>query len=351
MIPALWFLARRSQPRMLKAAWEAQDRTAALAGVVDSSVAGIRVVKGFGQERQELARLTAAARRLFSGRLRVLRLTARYEPVLQAIPALAQVAVLALGGWMALRGELSLGTFVAFSAYLAQLVVPLSMLVGLLSAVQQGAAAINRVLDLVTARPTLTQGRERLPAQSPSKSSSTASPSATTPTAPSSTTSPCGSPPARRSPSSAVPARANRPCSTCWPGTTTPPGARCGSAEPTSASSPSTPCAAPWGRSPRRPSCSPRASATTSRSAVRTRATPRSAPPPASRRPTRSSRPSRTATTHRWGSAASPSPVASGSASHSPAHCSPSPGCWCWTMRPPPSTPMSRPPSTTGCAP
>ncbi|MEW2439533.1 ABC transporter ATP-binding protein [Streptomyces caniferus] len=167
MIPALWFLARRSQPRMLKAAWEAQDRTAALAGVVDSSVAGIRVVKGFGQERQELARLTAAARRLFSGRLRVLRLTARYEPVLQAIPALAQVAVLALGGWMALRGELSLGTFVAFSAYLAQLVVPLSMLVGLLSAVQQGAAAINRVLDLVTARPTLAQGRERLPAQSP----------------------------------------------------------------------------------------------------------------------------------------------------------------------------------------
>ena len=167
MIPALWFLARRSQPRMLKASWEAQDHTAALAGVVDSSVAGIRVVKGFGQERQELARLTAAARRLYSGRLRVLRLTARYEPLLQAIPALAQVGILALGGWMALRGELSLGTFVAFSAYLAQLVVPLSMLVGLLSAVQQGAAAINRVLDLVKARPTLAQGRERLPAQSP----------------------------------------------------------------------------------------------------------------------------------------------------------------------------------------
>ncbi|MFE1763855.1 ABC transporter ATP-binding protein [Streptomyces angustmyceticus] len=167
MIPALWFLARRSQPRMLEAAWEAQDRTAALAGVVDSSVAGIRVVKGFGQEKQELARLTAAARRLYSARLRVLRLTARYEPLLQAIPALAQVGILALGGWMALRGELSLGTFVAFSAYLAQLVVPLSMLVGLLSAVQQGAAAINRVLDLVKARPTLAQGRERLPAQSP----------------------------------------------------------------------------------------------------------------------------------------------------------------------------------------
>ncbi|MFH8568023.1 ABC transporter ATP-binding protein [Streptomyces sp. NPDC017993] len=167
MVPALWFLARRSQPRMLEAAWNAQDQAAAVAGVVDGSVRGIRVVKGFGQEQQEMAKLTAAARRLFAGRVRVLRLTARYEPALQAVPALAQVGILALGGWMAIRGELSLGTFVAFSAYLTQLVVPLNMLVGLLTVGQQGAAAISRVLDLVDARPDLTEGTRRLPEGEP----------------------------------------------------------------------------------------------------------------------------------------------------------------------------------------
>ncbi|MEV0370830.1 ABC transporter ATP-binding protein [Streptomyces sp. NPDC050636] len=163
MVPTLWFIARRSQPRMLAAAWYAQDQAAAVAGVVDGSVTGIRVVKGFGQERQEMAKLTAAARRLFAGRVRVLRLTARYEPMLQAVPALAQVGILAFGGWLAIRGELSLGTFVAFSAYLTHLVVPLNMLVGLLTVGQQGVAAINRVLDLVDARPDLTEGTGRLP--------------------------------------------------------------------------------------------------------------------------------------------------------------------------------------------
>ncbi|MEV4439119.1 ABC transporter ATP-binding protein [Streptomyces sp. NPDC049577] len=163
MTPALWFIARRSQPRLLAAAWEAQDRAAAVAGVVESSVAGIRVVKGFGQERQELARLTEAARRLFAGRVRLLRLSARYGPVLQAVPALAQVGVLALGGWMVNRGELTVGTFVAFSAYLAQLVVPLSMLVGLLTAGQQGSAAVRRVLELVDTRPGLREGTRELP--------------------------------------------------------------------------------------------------------------------------------------------------------------------------------------------
>ena len=53
-----------------------------------------------------------------------MRLTAQYNPALQAIPALGQVGVLALGGWMALRGDITLGTFLAFSSYLSPLVGP-----------------------------------------------------------------------------------------------------------------------------------------------------------------------------------------------------------------------------------
>ena len=68
------------------------------------------------------------SRRLFAGRLRTVRLNARYTPALQAVPALGQVAMLALGGWMAVHGQITLGTFVAFSTYLAQLTGPVRML-------------------------------------------------------------------------------------------------------------------------------------------------------------------------------------------------------------------------------
>src|SRR5947209_19079971 len=125
--PAIWAVAARSRHTLFPATWDAQPQAGVVAGVVDDAVTGVRVVKGFGQEEQELGKLSAAARRLFASRLRANTLTARYNPTLQAIPALGQVGVLALGGWLAIGGQISLGTFLAFATYLAQLVGPVRM--------------------------------------------------------------------------------------------------------------------------------------------------------------------------------------------------------------------------------
>ncbi|MFD4529434.1 ABC transporter ATP-binding protein [Streptomyces sp. NPDC058470] len=167
LIPALWFIGRRSTTWLYPATWYAQNEAAALAGVVASSTAGIRVVKGFGQEHQEMTRLSAAARRLFAGRMRAVRLNARYAPALQAVPSLGQVGVLALGGWLAVRGQLTLGTFLAFSACLAQLVGPVKTLAALLTMGRQAGSGVARVLEVIDLRPVLTEGSERLPRQTP----------------------------------------------------------------------------------------------------------------------------------------------------------------------------------------
>ncbi|KAF4410108.1 ABC transporter ATP-binding protein [Streptomyces lycii] len=169
MAPALWYVADRSRKRLFPATWYAQGQAAAVAGVVDGAVTGVRVVKGFGQEEQETGKLREAGRRLFAGRMRTVRLNSRYTPALQAVPSLAQVAMLALGGWMATRGQITLGTFVAFSTYLAQLVGPVRMLTMVLTVGQQARAGVERVLELVDAEPSL---RERpdaheLPADAP----------------------------------------------------------------------------------------------------------------------------------------------------------------------------------------
>jgi ATP-binding cassette subfamily B protein len=165
--PALWWIARRSRSRLHPATWYAQAQAAAVAGVVDGAVSGVRVVKGFGQEEQETQKLREVGRRLFAGRLRTIRLNSRYTPALQAVPALGQVAMLALGGWLAVRGHITLGTFVAFSTYLAQLVGPVRMLAMVLTVGQQARAGTERVLELIDTEPALTDGTKDLPADAP----------------------------------------------------------------------------------------------------------------------------------------------------------------------------------------
>ncbi|MFG2624681.1 ABC transporter ATP-binding protein [Streptomyces sp. NPDC048473] len=165
--PALWFIARRSRSRLFPATWYAQGQAAAVAGVVDGAVSGVRVVKGFGQEDQETGKLREVGRKLFAGRLRTIRLNSRYTPALQAVPAFGQVAMLALGGWLATRGEITLGTFVAFSTYLAQLVGPVRMLAMVLTVGQQARAGVERVLELIDTEPTMKDGTKELPADAP----------------------------------------------------------------------------------------------------------------------------------------------------------------------------------------
>ncbi|MBA0049682.1 ABC transporter ATP-binding protein [Streptomyces sp. AJS327] len=165
VFPLLWWIAGRSRSRLFPATWYAQQQAGAVASVVDGSVTGVRVVKGFGQERQETGKLRAISRVLFAARLRTVRLNARYTPALQAVPSLGQVAMLALGGWMATRGAITLGTFVAFSTYLAQLVGPVRMLAMMLTVGQQARAGVERIYELIDTRPQMSErpGARELP--------------------------------------------------------------------------------------------------------------------------------------------------------------------------------------------
>ncbi|MEZ0109333.1 ATP-binding cassette subfamily B protein [Catenulispora sp. EB89] len=155
--PLLWLVAVAARKRLYPATWEAQQQASALAGVVDAAVGGVRVVKGFGQEEQELGKLEAAGERLFASRLRAVRFSARYNPAIMAIPALGQVGVLFLGGWLALRGTITLGTFLAFSTYLAQMLGPVRMLSSLVTIGQQARASVERIFEIIDSQPKVTE--------------------------------------------------------------------------------------------------------------------------------------------------------------------------------------------------
>jgi ATP-binding cassette subfamily B protein len=153
--PALLAISYRMRTRIFPATWDAQQREGEVIQIVDEAVNGVRVVKAFGQERRELERVTAASEDLYGSQMRAVRLTSRFQPLLQAIPALGQVAILAFGGWLALRGDISLGTFLAFTTYIGQLVAPTRQLAGLLAIGQQARAGVERIFQLLDLAPAI----------------------------------------------------------------------------------------------------------------------------------------------------------------------------------------------------
>src|SRR5580700_1894443 len=138
--PALWLIAIASRRKLFPASWDAQQKEAQVAGVVDGAVTGVRVVKGFGQEEQEIERLEGVSTRLYSARLRVVRLTARYNPALGAVPMFGQVGVL-----------------LAFSLYIGQMVAPVRALTSLVTIGQEARASVIRVYEVIDSRPVVTE--------------------------------------------------------------------------------------------------------------------------------------------------------------------------------------------------
>ncbi len=160
--PVLLALSIMSRRRLFPASWDAQQKAGEVAGVVEGAVTGVRVVKGFGQENQEIRRLENVSQVLYAARVRAVRLMAKFSPALGAIPALGQVGVLALGGWMAIQGEITLGTFLAFASYLAQMVNPVRALTNLITIGQQARASVIRVFEVIDSRPVLTEKPDAL---------------------------------------------------------------------------------------------------------------------------------------------------------------------------------------------
>lgn len=151
--PAVAIVLAVSRRKLFPATWSAQQRAAEIAQHVEETVTGVRVVKGFGQEERETGRLSHSARSLFAERLRAAKLSAVPTATTGALPAAGQIAVLAVGGILALRGQISLGTFLAFATYVSSLTGPARMLASLVVQAQLTRAGAERVHELIDAQP------------------------------------------------------------------------------------------------------------------------------------------------------------------------------------------------------
>ncbi|MEM8620278.1 MAG: ABC transporter ATP-binding protein [Actinomycetota bacterium] len=158
VVPLVALAARRLRATVFPSTWADQRAGAEVVSTVADTVVGIRIVKAFGQVTRELTRYGSRARDLFRSRRRTVGLTGRYGAILAATPSLGQIALLGVGGWMAIRGSITIGTFIAANAYLAQLTNPARMLANSLANAQQARAGAERILELLNTDPAIEWG-------------------------------------------------------------------------------------------------------------------------------------------------------------------------------------------------
>ncbi|MGV0431884.1 ABC transporter ATP-binding protein [Corynebacterium sp. 20_84] len=155
-LPVIVWVANRSRRSMYAATWANQQTAADLTSHVEQTVSGVRVVKAFGREDHEIDVLDGLARRLYAVKMRAAKLTASFQPALSQLPNLALVVTIVAGGIIALNGGMTVGGFVAFTAYLSSLTSLMSMLANTYVTLQMGMSGIDRldeVLQLAPERP------------------------------------------------------------------------------------------------------------------------------------------------------------------------------------------------------
>ncbi len=152
-VPLMVWLANRYAKRVLRISWEVQQRLADLNSVVEEAVAGVRVVKAYGQEDQETERLSRSAEKIFSRTMELTKHRSIYVPLFELVPSVATLAVLWVGGLRAIDGSMTLGDFVAFTQYLTLLVFPLRMTGFFFAQLPRAAAAGSRIMDFLRTAP------------------------------------------------------------------------------------------------------------------------------------------------------------------------------------------------------
>jgi ATP-binding cassette, subfamily B, bacterial len=164
-LPLLNVFSKRFASRLHPEVLAIQQESAELASVVEESVSGVRVVKGFGAEPVQVARFGVEADDVYDASMRATRIRAAFLPALELLPNLGLIATLAYGGHQVLDGDLSLGALVAFNVYVVMLIWPLRMLGMILAQSQRASASAERVHEVLSTAPEIADrpGAQPLP--------------------------------------------------------------------------------------------------------------------------------------------------------------------------------------------
>ncbi|WP_425452186.1 ABC transporter ATP-binding protein [Thermasporomyces composti] len=151
-------LSLRFEKRYIRISRQVQDEQGDLATVIEESAVGIRAIKSFGRRHYIFDIFDEGARQVYATSMEKVRLSSRFWTFLGFVPNVTLAIVLLLGAVAVGWGSLTLGTLVAFTTLMLQLVWPIASLGHILAMAQEAMTAAERVMEVLDTKPTITSG-------------------------------------------------------------------------------------------------------------------------------------------------------------------------------------------------
>ncbi len=149
LAPAVILLSREYGRRFHRIYRKVQEALAAMNATLQENISGIRLVKAYGLEEKEEIRFAANCDGYYRQNVSVSKNSAVFHGAIGLLAGAGTALVLLLGGWLVIRGRLTLGGFVAFNAYLAMLSFPTMALGWVINLVQRGGSAMGRINEFL----------------------------------------------------------------------------------------------------------------------------------------------------------------------------------------------------------
>jgi ATP-binding cassette subfamily B protein len=160
--PGLVIIAKRFNHDVEARSIAVQEQLGALSAKVQENLTGMAVVRAYTMEEREIAEFARLNDEYQTRNLALARTQSVSWPLMGLVSGVGALIVLWLGGTAVVNGRITLGSFVAFNGYLAQLAWPTIALGWTLASIQRGLAAMQRVTEILDARPgwSVETGRE-----------------------------------------------------------------------------------------------------------------------------------------------------------------------------------------------
>ena len=164
-LPILNVVATRFTKLMYPVGLQLQQGLAEVSNVVEETVTGVRVVKGFGAERRQIEALRGQTETVYHRSIEAANLRAWFLPMIDLLPTLGLVGILWYGGHQVLAGHLTIGDIIAANFYVLLLIWPLRMVGMLLGQIPRAVSAGGRIHEVLATDPAVAErpGARSLP--------------------------------------------------------------------------------------------------------------------------------------------------------------------------------------------
>ena len=166
-LPIIAFIIKKYGKKVHQRFTVAQDAFGEMNDSVLESIQGVRVIRAYVQEEEDVARFNKVTEDVFEKNLAVSRIDALFEPTIKVLVGMSYLIGLGYGAYMVFHKTITLGELVTFNVYLGMLIWPMIAIGELINIMERGSASLDRVNETLSYEPDVKNAEDLVPLKDP----------------------------------------------------------------------------------------------------------------------------------------------------------------------------------------